>query len=1004
MPFTVGELRTLLAEHHKAGDTSRALELDGGRAGWAEVFRPLFPDGLLRATDCETDPQTLSLHGLALTTLSTEPARVRVAFADDGGPEITGVSLHAGLPTLVPMSTLVQGLGVGWEVSALPTAATVRQVELRQQDGVFVLSGTGGSCAVTVVGHEGAGRLLLARCDGWQVLCADRDVPRRQLSPLVGAVGLDGVVPDADLPGGTWLTVPRVQTSAGAGRQKAPEGHASRSGGWAATSFGSAFGGGADPVMIPVRGARRSAAVDARRRDGLGRPLPLLKEAGVGAAPGSSAGGSGPWRGVYAVAVGDGFVVVAPGALGHRQAHRFRLSGPRGPVATGLSFPDFGDLVDGEHVTVTYDKPPLYVSGGLAAKKAEPPYALVAGGVLIVDTKSFSGSAVAAAYLPTSGNRASFFAFGALTADKGIGPPAFQVRGVAGGMGWRSNLRLPSVEELADFPFLQALDDPTAIGAGPDGSADPMAVLDTLATGAEPWITPAGGGEDPLWITAGLGFTIAERLDGRAMLVLQTGQDLTFALLGIAGMRFPKEPGRRRYANVELGLEAVLKPRAGELTLAAQLTPNSFLLDENCRLRGGVAFKTWFGPSTHKGDFVVTLGGYHRNYKRPDHYPTVPRLGFDWDLSGKVTVSGEAYFALTPAAVMAGGGLDVRFSSGALHAWLTARVDALIQWKPFYFDVGLHVSVGVQARIKIWFVKITITVEVGVALRVWGPPTGGEARIKLWFVSFTIGFGRGRDADTHALDWPGFRTMLPPRENTLRLLPLTGLLPEAPGADGTRGADAAWQVATSGFSFATDSAMPITEVYLAAGGGSAVETGSRVDIRPMDRRGLTSVHRVWITLEGETVDLQDWARTASTTSVPKALWGSGDDDPLDGGDELVGDQLTGIALASPATPDYGHDTGYIGEDAIAFDPIAPDGTQPLDPSAPPAGPAPDRPGGVIEAIVQTVNAPAQRDARGQLAAALEGFGVGLGALDSDLSAYARAAETAFTAEPMLLNA
>ena len=50
-----------------------------------------------------------------------------------------------------------------------------------------------------------------------------------------------------------------------------------------------------------------------------------------------------------------------------------------------------------------------------------------------------------------------------------------------------------------------------------------------------------------------------------------------------------------------------------------------------CRLTGGFAFYTWFSGD-HEGDFVVTLGGYQQKFKRPSHYPVVPRLGFVLDM------------------------------------------------------------------------------------------------------------------------------------------------------------------------------------------------------------------------------------------------------------------------------------------------------------------------------------------------------------------------------------
>ncbi|MFK0288877.1 DUF6603 domain-containing protein [Streptomyces sp. NPDC090442] len=991
MAIEVAELRRLLAEAGDAGG-ERLLEVPEERLGLGDAFRPLFPDGVMRARATRIDSDALSFSGTVETTWAEQPASVQMTFSHDGGSEVEGVTVAAELPG---EGAQAQALAaeLGLRVVDLPGMAGASRLVLRQADGTLSVSGEGKGGRWTAVCREDTGRLWVGRgADGWLVAGGDRALSGEQVAALAAAAGEDVPTAAGGVGEGCWLLMP--------GADGAAAGPAAR--GWGAAAEGHGVLGD-EPVWVPVRGKPQTRELDLKRRDGLGRPMPVRPDgSGTDRGNGIAMPGARAADASYAVATDDGFVVLAPGALA-RHSRRLRVAGASALVPTSRSFIDFGDLADGKSKTVTYNKPPLYVSGGLVARDAQPPYELVVGGVLVVDTKSFTGSAVAAAYVPTSGNRTSFFAFGALTPQKAVGPPAFQVRGVAGGMGWRSKLREPGVEELSDFPFLRALDDPRAIGANPDGSADPLAVLDTLTGGDTPWITPAGSGEDPLWIVAGLGFTICERLDGSAMLLLQTGADLTFGLLGTAAMCFPKEAGRRRYANVEVALQAVLKPNAGELTLAAQLTPNSFLLDPNCSLRGGVAFKTWFGPSPNRGDFVVTIGGYHRNYTPPSHYPAVPRLGFDWDLSGKVTVSGEAYFALTPAAVMAGGALEVRFHSGALRAWLDARVDALIQWKPFYFDVGLRVSVGVQARIKVWFVKITITVEVGVDLRLWGPPTGGEAKIKLWFISFTIGFGRDRDPDDKALDWAGFRSMLPPPESTVRILPGAGLISDAQQPDGTRSQDSRWQVATSGFTFSTDSAMPVSELYLAESGGTKAETGSKVNIRPMQRTDLTSVHRVWVTNDSTALCMNAWTWTASKAAVPQALWGKGAGNALPApGDQLVDNQLTGVTLTSPG-PSNGTDTGYIGEDALAFDPIDPDGTQPLDPSAGKTGPTPTRPGGVIAAIATTVNASAQKTARAQLAQALSGFGIDVGTPDTDFSAYARAAETAFTAEPMLMT-
>ncbi|MFE6334340.1 DUF6603 domain-containing protein [Streptomyces sp. NPDC057798] len=961
----VDELRALLAAAAPDGEVVVPGEALGHEG---RTFRPLFEDGVLRARWADGggqgDGQGLSFAGSAVTVLAEEPVPVRVVFSHNGAPEVTEVRWSVQLPAPgTTVDAVVQRLGV--EGAALPDTLRVTRLALEQTDGTLRLTGVGEYGRLAVVSKRDTGQLLVAEGEaGWKVLYADRALDERQLAALAGEA--DGVsVPPlpVGLAAGPWLVLPGQE-------------------------------GAEAPRLVPVR---------PERRDRPGAATALVREVGPAT---YTIARNGVRREPHAIATEHGFCVLAPGGL-RATWGRFGVTGPSTYVP-GRSWSDFG-LTAGASVSVEYRNPPLTIMGGLAALDASryPDYAAVAGGVLVVDTGTFSGSAVAAAFLPTAGGKTSFFAFGALGSAKGIGLPAFQVRGIAAGMGWRSNLRLAGTEDLTEFPFLKALNDPASIGMDEDGNADPLGVLEKLTSPpvGKPWVTPAAAGEDPLWLAAGLAFTVAEFFDGSAMAVLQTGEDLTLALLGMAGMSFPKKASRK-YASVEIALEIVLKPKAGELSFSAALTPNSYVIDPSCRLRGGVAAKIWFGPSPNRGDFVVTVGGYHRNYRAPAAYPSVPRLGFDWDLSGAVTISGSAYMALTPAAVMAGGSLDVRFHAGPVRAWLTAGVDVLIQWKPFWFEAGFHVSIGVSASVKILFVRITITVEVGAKLTVWGPPTGGRAKIKLWFISFTIGFGRDREADSNKLDWPGFREMLPPGDNAVRMLPGAGLIADRPPwGTGTRSSDdEAWQVSSAGFAFSTDSAVPVTELYVNTAMGTPVERGSKLDIRPMEKTGLTSVQCVSLSKDGESFDLSDWGHAPSKAAVPQALWGAGSGNVLPApGEQVVPDQLTGATLMSPG-PDYGHDTGYLTEETFAFDPIDPDGVQPLDPAADPAWPVPQRPGGVIRTIADTVAADVQKTARSELAAALTGLGFSLGPLHEDLSAHEKAAETAFTAEPMLVPA
>ncbi|HNV91226.1 MAG TPA: hypothetical protein PKN25_09755, partial [Thauera aminoaromatica] len=142
----------------------------------------------------------------------------------------------------------------------------------------------------------------------------------------------------------------------------------------------------------------------------------------------------------------------------------------------------------------------------------------------------------------------------------------------------------------------------------------------------------------------------------------------------------------------------------------------------------------------HAGDFVVSVGGYHPSFQVPAHYPRPERVEFNCQI-GQVTISGQCYFALCPAAIMAGGSLSIVYASGGIRAWLVARADFLMQWKPLHYEAAVAVSLGVQLNIKIWFVRIRLSIELGAAIALYGPPLAGSVRISLYVVSFTVGFG-----------------------------------------------------------------------------------------------------------------------------------------------------------------------------------------------------------------------------------------------------------------------
>ncbi|MBP2232600.1 hypothetical protein J2847_005931 [Azospirillum agricola] len=481
---------------------------------------------------------------------------------------------------------------------------------------------------------------------------------------------------------------------------------------------------------------------------------------------------------------------------------------------------------------------PVTIDGGLV-KEANP---LRYDGRMLVRMAGFSLYAVGSFALvpvdparPAGDQAASFFVFLNLNTPLG-GPPAFFIEGLAGGFAVNRALSVPAVGDVLSFPLVQGAGSPDTFGAAPT-PASALAVLSA--------VSPPSVGEH--WAAAGFQFSSFRLLKVAAMLLLKFGREFEIDVIGVArGFQPPERPPSQAFAYIELALVAAFRMAQGEISVSAQLTPNSFLLVRDCRLSGGFAAKYWFGDNPLSGAFVVSLGGYHPAFTVPDGYPTVPRVGFSWpilDGAASLSIQGTSYFALTPAGVMAGARLQALFTAGRLRAWFNAAADFLIAWQPFYFRAEVEVEVGVSVTVKIFGVKKTLSASLGARLQLWGPEFAGKATVDWYVVSFTIPIGNQKGgANAAPLDWREFeRRLLPvpavrggaggggmleagPAQTVLLTRIADGLLDSPDGA--------AARVRSAPFRIEVQSAIPATTITLA--GIATRFTGPAIGIQPMN--------------------------------------------------------------------------------------------------------------------------------------------------------------------------
>jgi hypothetical protein len=357
------------------------------------------------------------------------------------------------------------------------------------------------------------------------------------------------------------------------------------------------------------------------------------------------------------------------------------------------------------------------------------------------------------------------------------GPSFFYVTGLAAGFGYNRRLIVPPVEGVAAFPLVKA----ARTGAKPPtNNTDVANVLSDLAGSLE-----LQAGQN--FLAIGIKFTSFKVVDSFVLLTVGFGHELEIHVLGlataVAPAPVPGQPAKTPVAEVQMALKASFIPAEGFLGVEAQLTSGSYILSKQCRLTGGFAFYTWY-EKQHKGDFVLSVGGYHPDFNKPAHYPAVPRLGLNWQVTDQLSIKGDAYFALTPAVLMAGGHLQINWASGNLRAWFNAGADFIVAWQPYHYDVRLYIDVGASYTFK-FFGTHTITIDVGANLHLWGPEFSGTARIDLSIISFTVAFGADAPPP-QALRWEEFNKAFLPekREDVCTVAVKAGLLGSM---DGTLG-------------------------------------------------------------------------------------------------------------------------------------------------------------------------------------------------------------------------
>ncbi|ALL71390.1 hypothetical protein K788_0001811 (plasmid) [Paraburkholderia caribensis MBA4] len=114
-------------------------------------------------------------------------------------------------------------------------------------------------------------------------------------------------------------------------------------------------------------------------------------------------------------------------------------------------------------------------------------------------------------------------------------------------------------------------------------------------------------------------------------------------------------------------------------------------------LTGGTALRIGYGSPPYS---VLTIGGFHPRFDpAPLHLPAIPRVGASLDASfiARVYLRLEMYLALTSNTLQTGAHVQAGMELGPLSASGHFDFDALVQFRPFWFEADFSAGFAVEA-------------------------------------------------------------------------------------------------------------------------------------------------------------------------------------------------------------------------------------------------------------------------------------------------------------------
>lgn len=584
---------------------------------------------------------------------------------------------------------------------------------------------------------------------------------------------------------------------------------------------------------------------------------------------------------------------------------------------------DFNPSIDLQGLGINISKPPLTLEGLFSKSSINIPTTDSSGntttvavtgynGTLSIGYKEYSLKAMGSyAQLPSGAT--SVFIYGFLGAPLGGLPGILFITGVAAGFGYNRSFTLPSPDGVGDFSLIKLVD---------PSNTSPVD-FDTVNQQFLPT-------EGSFWGAVGVRVESFKMITTFVLLVVRVENELEIDIVGKSTMQFPvpnptsTSSSPPPLAKVLIGVVARILPERGVLAINGAFLAGSYIYVPEAQITGGFAvlsiFKNQHGgqwDTAKEGDFILTLGGYGPYYTPKSYYPQVPRMELNWKVSDNLSVKADAYFAITPEAMMFGGHLSASFNSGgsfSIHVNFSVGADFIIYWKPYRYKAHMYAELSVTATLDVdlWLFTIHVSVDFDLSadLTIWGPSFSGYASVHVHvLVSFTVGISFG-EAEQLVLPigWNDFETGFLPAEDKVLTCNV------GKGVIASQSSDTYTVVNAKELSIVCGTAIPIQEV---AGVISLNATVNSFGIKNMGNTSYNtttktgdfseSTFTISINKDGAAVTAEEIGHfnfVPITKNLPSALWQSATTSgqiPANDGTEIIEGLLTGIIITTVTT-------------------------------------------------------------------------------------------------------